>query len=88
VTGRSLKAMHDLLRCNRRGKTGKEMHVVRSNMKLEQFSLQCRDQTREDLYKTIANPACEHWSPVLGTPDEVIIDVIYCVSGLFVHSKL
>lgn len=88
VAGRSLQPIHDLANCQRRRERSEQVNVVRHHNQVMHLTVKLLDVFGQQFGQAHANIPRQDWTPVFRTPDEVVVDVVGCVSGLFAHSNL
>src|SRR5690606_1411912 len=88
VAGRTFQPVHNLANCQRRRERSEQVNVVRHHNQVKHLTVKLLDVFGEQFGQAHANIPRQDWTPVFRTPDEVVVDVVGCVSGLFAHSNL
>src|SRR5690606_30666751 len=88
VAGRTFQPVHNLANCQRRRERSEQVHVVWHHNQVKHLTAKLPDVIGQQLAKARANSTLQDWSPIFRTPDEVVVDLVGCVPGLFAHSNL
>src|SRR5690606_20395431 len=86
--GRTIQPVLNLANCQLRRERSEQVHVVWQHNQVMHLTAKLPDVIAQQLAKARANSTLQDWTPIFRTPDEVVVDVVGCVPGLFAHSNL
>src|SRR5690606_23592415 len=88
VAARTLQPVQYLPTCQRRRRRSEPVHVGWPHNQVKRLTAKLLDVIGQQRAKARANSTLQDWTPIFRTPDEVVVDVVGCVPGLFAHSNL
>jgi len=88
VAGESLDTVHNLFRSHIWWKRGEKVDVIRPDDQFNNFAAKFLHFFRHKFHQPVADVSAQDRSTKLGTPDEVVVDIVSCMSSSLHHSKL
>ncbi len=87
MSGVTVNSVHNLVGRNRWRKTVEKVNVIGLDCQIEYFALKLLRLFANPLFKSSGSILSKNSPPVLRTPNEVVIDVVGCMSRTFaVHT--
>ncbi len=84
----SLQPIHDLVGSQRRREGAKQVNVIGLNCEVEYFTAKFGRLGMQQARQPLGDRPHKNGDPILGYPDEVVIDVVGCLSGSFAVHEL
>lgn len=88
MRSRPFDPVHNLRNRNRGRKTRKQVNMIRLHNKFKYIPAKFFNLDRYQFRQTCTNIASQHRAAILGTPHEVVVDVVVRMSGSFSRHKL
>ena len=88
VTGEPLDTVHNLFRSYIWWKRGEQVDVIRPYNQIDNLATEFLHFFRHKFHQPVTDISAQNSSAKLGTPDEVVVDIVPCMSSSFYHNKL
>lgn len=88
VAGESLDTVYNLFRSYIWWKRGKQVNMIRSYNQINNLATEFLHFFRHKFHQSVTDISAQNRSAKLRTPDEVVVDIVPCMSSSFYQNKL
>ena len=88
VAGISFEVVHDLAYGQSGWEPGKPVYVIGLNLQSDYLTLERLGLLANQFVQALGNRTGQEWAAILGTPHQVVGDIVYCVPRSFGLHKL